>query len=66
MKYWSGWVLMPAVSARLQWLGLVVLVSHRSTLFRPVSRQLPVIPLECAMRKAVGFHPLYVFLFRTK
>lgn len=48
---------MTAVSSRLQWLGLVVLVYGGSTFLPPVLRQLPVIPLECAMHKAIGFHP---------
>lgn len=44
-------------SSFLQWLGLVVLVLGGSTLIRSILTQLPAIPLECAMRKAVGFHP---------
>lgn len=47
MRCWSCWVVMPAVSSRLQWLGLVMLVSGGSAFFSPVLRQLPVIPQVC-------------------
>lgn len=57
LRYRSCCVLVPAVASLLRWLGLVVLVPGESTFFHPILMQLPVMPHECGMCKAVGFHP---------
>lgn len=62
LRYWSCSVLVQAVSCLLRCLGLVVLVPGESTFFHPILVQLPVMPCQCGMCKAVGFHP-HLLLF---
>lgn len=54
---WDCCVLVQAVSCLLRWLGLLVFVPGESTFFHLILVQLPVMPRECGMCKAVGFHP---------
>lgn len=57
LRYRSCCVLVQAVSCLLRWLGLVVFVPGESMFFHHILVQLPVMPCECGMCKAVGFHP---------